>query len=226
MARFRFGALFALALGIAIFSLLVRDGNGARMAELLATGAGLVIAVVTSGAPRRTRRGAGILVSIAVGVVAATAVVGNASATLPLAATAVLVLATIVVVSGGLIRLVVDRGVDLTAVFGALTVYLLVGLMFGFLVGAFATGIHGDYFVQGTDGTQSDRVYFSFTTMTTTGYGDLTARTRGGHSLAVLEMLIGQLYLVTVIALLVSNLRHDRVDAPSPARGDARSPRD
>jgi hypothetical protein len=50
-------------------------------------------------------------------------------------------------------------------------------------------------------------VYFSFTTLTTTGYGDYTAATRGGHALAVLEMLLGQLYLVTVISLLVANLR-------------------
>jgi len=42
--------------------------------------------------------------------------------------------------------------------------------------------------------------------LTTTGFGDLTARTAPGRALAVLEMLIGQLYLVTVIATLVGNL--------------------
>jgi hypothetical protein len=53
---------------------------------------------------------------------------------------------------------------------------------------------------------QSQRVYFSYTALTTTGFGDLTARTPPGRALAVLEMLIGQLYLVTVIAMLVGNL--------------------
>ena len=105
----------------------------------------------------------------------------------------------------------VERGVVLQAVFGALAVYLLLGLFFGFLYGAMATGVDGDFFAQGTDGTQTGRVYFSFTALTTTGFGDLTARTAPGRTFAVLEMLIGQLYLVTVIAMLVGNLgrRHD-----------------
>ena len=51
-----------------------------------------------------------------------------------------------------------------------------------------------------------DRVYFSFTTLTTTGYGDLTPVTQLGHALAVVEMLTGQLYLVTVIGVLVGDL--------------------
>ena len=42
--------------------------------------------------------------------------------------------------------------------------------------------------------------------MTTTGYGDLTAAHDLGRSLAITEALIGQIYLVTVVALIVSNL--------------------
>ena len=47
--------------------------------------------------------------------------------------------------------------------------------------------------------------YYSFTTLTTTGFGDLTPATPAGHALAVIEMLTGQLYLVTVIGLLIGN---------------------
>ena len=129
---------------------------------------------------------------------------------LAFSATAVINALTIAVILGGLVRLVQDDGVGVQTVFGALAIYLLVGLTFGFLIGAFATGFDGNYFAQGTDGVQSQRVYFSFTTLTTTGYGDLTARTAPARALAVLEMLIGQLYLVTVIATLVGNLRHAR----------------
>ena len=46
--------------------------------------------------------------------------------------------------------------------------------------------------------------------MTTTGFGDLSPATRGGRAVAVLEMLTGQIYLVTVISLLVGNLRRQR----------------
>ena len=64
--------------------------------------------------------------------------------------------------------------------------------------------------------TQSQEIYFSFTTLTTTGYGDLTPVLSVGRVLSVLEMLIGQIYLVTVIGLLVGNLRR------SPERASER----
>ena len=61
--------------------------------------------------------------------------------------------------------------------------------------------------------TTSDYLYFSFTTMTTTGYGDLTAATDLGRSFAITEQLIGQIYLVTVVAVIVGNLSRGAVQA-------------
>jgi hypothetical protein len=58
-------------------------------------------------------------------------------------------------------------------------------------------------------------VYYSFTVLTTTGFGDYTAAHPVGHALAVLEMLTGQLYLVTVIGIVVGNFAGRRT------RGDA-----
>ncbi len=60
---------------------------------------------------------------------------------------------------------------------------------------------------QGTDGTRSLRLYFSFVTLATLGYGDYTPAGSLGRTLAVVEALFGQLYLVTVIAVLVSRMR-------------------
>jgi|tagenome__1003787_1003787.scaffolds.fasta_scaffold20890603_2 hypothetical protein len=224
-ARFRYGTVFAITVGLTVFALSVGDTTVGRTCELLAAGAALTVAIQTSGARPAARRGAAWAIGLAVVGVAVGSVIGRPTPAVPLVSTALLLALTVAVISGGLIRLIFHRGVDLTAVFGALSVYLLVGLTFAFLIGAIAVGVSGDYFAQGTDGTQADRVYFSFTSLTTTGFGDFTARTRAGHALSVLEMLIGQLYLVTVIALLVSNLRHGPNGASSPAGGDARSPR-
>ena len=55
-----------------------------------------------------------------------------------------------------------------------------------------------------------DFVYFSFTTLTTLGYGDLTARADLGRMLAICEALFGQLYLVSVVAILVGSFGRDR----------------
>jgi hypothetical protein len=205
--RFRYGAVLLLTVGVAVFALIAPEGRTVRAIELIATGATLLVAVLTSRAPRAMRRTAGLAVAIAVLGAGTAAAVGSPHPALTFAGSALLLAVTAGVILAGLVRLVMERGVILQAVFGALAVYVLVGLTFGFVIGAIASGSSTDYFASGTDATQSTRVYFSFTTLTTTGYGDYTAATRGGHALAVLEMLLGQLYLVTVISLLVANLR-------------------
>jgi hypothetical protein len=208
--RFRYGGVLLLTLAVAIFALIASDGRGVRAIELLAAGATLLVAVLTSRAPATTRRAAGGGLSVAVLGAGVFAAVGHPHPALTLAATTLLLAATVGVILAGLVRLVIERGVVLQAVFAALAVYVLVGLTFGFLIGALASGGSGPYFASGNDATQSARVYFSFTALTTTGFGDYTAATRGGRALVVLEMLVGQLYLVTVIATLVGNLRHQR----------------
>jgi hypothetical protein len=105
----------------------------------------------------------------------------------------------------GLLRLLRDHGVTFHAVAGSLAIYLSIGLIFAWAIGFVAQVGSTPYFAQHTDGTQGDKVYFSFTVLTTTGFGDFTPATPAGHAIAVIEMLTGQLYLVTVIGLLIGN---------------------
>jgi Ion channel len=114
-----------------------------------------------------------------------------------------LTIATIATVGLG----VIDQGkANVQAVTGAICVYVLIGIMFVFLYGVIAALGSGDFFAQGTDGTRSLRLYFSFVTLATLGYGDYTAAGELGRTLAIVEALFGQLYLVTVIAVLVSRM--------------------
>lgn len=115
-----------------------------------------------------------------------------------------LVIATIVVIAVG----VIDQGeVNEQSVSGAICIYVLLGMVFLFFYNAMAALGSGHFFAQGTDGTRSIRLYFSYVTLATLGYGDYTPASNLGHTLAVLEALLGQIYLVTVVALLVSRLR-------------------
>jgi hypothetical protein len=66
------------------------------------------------------------------------------------------------------------------------------------------------FFAQGTDGTLSTRLYFSYVTLATLGYGDYTAAGDFGRTVSVVEAMLGQLYLVTVIALLVGQFSRRR----------------
>ena len=80
------------------------------------------------------------------------------------------------------------------------------GGLFALVYGTIDRLAHG-FFVNGAPATPSNCLYFSFTTLTTVGYGDLTAKSNLGHTLSVSEALLGQIYLVTVVSVLVSNLR-------------------
>ena len=98
------------------------------------------------------------------------------------------------------------RGAD-QSLFGVLSLYMLIGMAFGFVYGAIDR-LGGDpFFAGGNTATVAHCIYFSFTTLATVGYGDFVARTNLGHTLAVSEALIGQIYLVTIVSLIVTNLR-------------------
>ena len=97
------------------------------------------------------------------------------------------------------------------AVLGGVLVYLLIGLLFGQVYGAVADLAPGNLFCDQGDGTQSDRVYFSFSTITTTGFGDFVPCSSATHAIAISEAIFGQVYLVTIIALLVGNMGRRRV---------------
>jgi hypothetical protein len=104
-----------------------------------------------------------------------------------------------------------DHAITLRTMAGVLCVYLLIGSAFAFAYGIVSVVESGSFFAQQPDGDISDFLYFSFVTLTTTGYGDLTAAQDFGRSLAITEALIGQIYLVTVVALIVGNIGSTRL---------------
>ena len=96
--------------------------------------------------------------------------------------------------------------VRIESVMGVLSFYILLGMLFAFVYGAI-DNLGGDpFFASEASATVSNCLYYSFTTLATVGYGDFTARSDLGHTLSVTEALVGQIYLVTVVSLIVSNL--------------------
>ncbi len=100
--------------------------------------------------------------------------------------------------------------VNAQSIIGAICIYVLLGMIFLFMYGVVAAAGSGPFFAQGTDGTRSLRLYFSYVTLATLGYGDYTPEGNLGHTLAVFEALLGQLYLVTVVAVLVARMGQRR----------------
>ena len=110
------------------------------------------------------------------------------------------------------------REVDFRTILGAISVFTLMGLLFAFLYVGFGRWSDQPFFTGVPHAASSDYLFFSYTTLTTTGYGNLVPAGEVGQSFAVLEMLVGQIFLVTLVAGLVSLWR--------PGRGAASSRRD
>lgn len=207
---FRYGAVLMLSLTVVVFLIAVPASDWSRAFGLALELTALVVVVVTSNERERVRRHR----AIALGTAAAAFVIAVGLGAVPASVTylvaalvAFLIPANLM---GGLIRLVRSRGVTLRVVAGALAIYLLIGLVFAFVIGVAAHIGGADYFANGGKGSMSERTYYSFTVLTTTGFGDFSAATSGGRAIAVVEMLTGQLYLVTVIGVLVGDMASRR----------------
>jgi hypothetical protein len=113
------------------------------------------------------------------------------------------------------------RRVTLNTVAAALAAYLMIGLIFTSMF-RFVEVVAPPFFTQ-TNTSPFTYEYFSFITLSTVGYGDFTPANDAGRTLAMLEGVFGQIFLVTIVALVVSNLgverhqlRRTMSDGPGP----------
>jgi xanthine/uracil permease len=112
-------------------------------------------------------------------------------------------------------RLLKHRRVTTATMFGAVAGYLLIALAFWYAF-RFADRAQAEPFFAGVaDAPTTSFMYFSLTSMTTVGYGDLTAATNLGRLLATSEAVTGQVYLVAFVAMLVG-LRIQQREAAEP----------
>jgi len=97
------------------------------------------------------------------------------------------------------------REVDLQTVLGAIDIYLLVGMLFAFIY-RFLSLVQPSAFFGAAVGDAKfpQDLFFSFTTLTTTGYGNYVPAGNPGQTFAVAEMLIGQLFLVIAVAKVIN----------------------
>jgi hypothetical protein len=115
----------------------------------------------------------------------------------------ILLLAAVLIVS----RVLARPSVTVQSIYGALSAYVIIGLMFAAFFAAIRYLGGGGFFADGQPANTQTFQYFSFTTLTTLGYGDFTSAVNGGRAVAVLEALTGQVFLVTLVARLVSAYR-------------------
>ncbi len=127
----------------------------------------------------------------------------------------ILVLAVVLILRQVLTRPEITR----QSIFGVLSAYMMIGLIFSAVYVAIWKFSGHPFFAQvASDNTNTKQFqYFSFTTLTTLGYGDFTAIGDGGRAFAVLEAMIGQMFLATLVARLVAGLRWSARAGRGPA---------
>jgi hypothetical protein len=121
-----------------------------------------------------------------------------------------------------ILRDVIRRpSVDAQTLMAAIAAYAMLGMFFAFTFRAIAEVQAAPFFGTNGKGSMADDLFFSFVTLTTTGYGDLVPAGNPGQSLAVLEAVVGQLFLVTAVAKVVNQsgfLIRGRATPPSAGR--------
>jgi hypothetical protein len=222
----RFGLVLTLnVVSLVILSLVdVSDTDNGLVRQAVAVtanflvAASLLLALRAAGLARRWQRVADVLVIVGIAAAALLLASGqleqaardNESAP-PVLALVLALLAPVVIIR----RLIRHRVVERGTLLGAVSAYLLIPVAFFYV---FTTvDLLGSEPFFGVDKPTTDFMYFSLTTVTTVGYGDLTASEPIGRMLANAESLIGQLYLVTFVGLLVGLLTRSRGESSTQA---------
>ncbi len=204
-----FGVVLVMVLASAAFQVATPDTDLSRLVTTMLGAATLAVSAWSARASHALVRGA-VAMTILLALISILVLVLHGTVPRSTAAliNGLLVAVAPVVIGAGVLRDVRAEGeVTIRTLSGVLAIYLLLGMLFSFFLGAAAELESGAFFTNDPDPDRSDFLYFSYVTLSTVGYGDLSPLTDVGRMLAVTEALIGQIYLVTVVALIVTNLR-------------------
>jgi hypothetical protein len=118
-----------------------------------------------------------------------------------------------------LVRIFRHPIVNIETVLGAIDAYLLMAITFAGIY-RFMNSVDGPFFVQIRNPNGIKYLYFSFVTITTLGFGDLTPNRDSGRVAVSIEALLGQIFLVTIVAVLIANFSRARGGSTTGTAGD------
>jgi len=219
-----FGVVIVLIL-LSILASAAAEGAAGQLISVILTGGSLLFILHTAGARGRPFRAATVVVVAALVFTALALLVGDQLGSSTARAVGLLLafVAPVVILR----RIITSPRITVRLVLGALAIYLLLGLAYSYLFPLIASVTGKPFFVQTDSPTASDYLYFSYTTLATIGFGDYTAQQSLGRMISVSEGLVGQLYLVSAVALLVGNVGRVRAwadDGTERPAGDAPPP--
>jgi hypothetical protein len=220
-----FGLVFVLVVITYVLASLLENRGWTSVVLTVATSATSVVALTSSHARGRVVRVA-LALSILTVILAA---IGAAAGNHDWLNLATLIQVSLLTVAMGAVlrRVVMAPEVGSRTILGALSVYAVLGILFTFLYGVIDRLQGGPFFEGHAHPASSDFLFFSYTTLTTTGYGNLVPGGQPGRLISGLEMMAGQIFLVTLVAGLVSLWRPgEAIRRRHERRGGEESPAD
>jgi hypothetical protein len=215
----RCGRLLVLIIGVYVVIIAFGESSIAGLIRVILLALTVLAAVRIRGAGGAWTAlpAAGVVVALTAAAIATRRGSDRLSVCLVAAAVLLLVVAAMLMI---LVRLWRRPVADTQTVAGALTVYLLLALLFATLHQLFAA-LLGQPYLDGVPGiVDSARyLYFSVITLATVGYGDISPACGTARAVAMAEALVGQLYLVAVVGTVVGNMTGTR-RRPSTTDGD------
>ena len=197
-----FGLVFCLMIASYVLASLLSNRGWGAVILVLFTSVTSVLALLTAGIPERLVRVAAVLAVLSVLLAAVGAIEGSHD-WLSGASLIQISLLTVAMVAV-LVRVVASAEIGSRSILGALSVYAGLGLIFTSLYATIDRLQSKPFFEGVSHPAGNDFLFFSYTTLTTTGYGDLVPGGQPGRMFAGLEMMLGQIFLVTLVAGLVS----------------------
>jgi hypothetical protein len=197
-----FGLVLFLVLATYVLGSLTAFRDWTGVLTTLVASAAAVVGLAGSGARPMVIRASAILGLVAVVLAVLAEITDDLHL---LGASSFVVVVLLLVSAGAILRAVLaETEVGFRTILGAISVYTILGLLFTFLYAALDRVQSTPFFGSGITLKHGDILFFSFTTLTTTGYGNLVPAGQPGRMFAGLEMLMGQIFLVTLVAGLVS----------------------
>lgn len=197
-----FGLVLALVLITYVLTSLLENRGWSAVLLTVATSATSVVALTSSHAQAKVVRVVLLLSALTIALAAISAADGDQTW---LNFASLIQVSMLAIAMGAVLRRVVmAANVGSRTILGALSVYAVLGLLFTFVYGAIDRIQSGPFFEGVAHPHGSDFIFFSYTTLTTTGYGNLVPGGQPGQMISGLEMMIGEIFLVTLVAGLVS----------------------
>ena len=198
-----YASLLVLLLANFFLLELVDDRRWGALGSTLLSAAALVVAISDPHSGHRVQRRHWILIAACVALAPLVLLFDSAEiiGLAYLLPVALLVTATLPITIN---RVLHHRRVTYETVLGALCAYVLIGLLFAFVYLAVNDFRDEPFFAQPGERTQGEFLYFSFVALTTLGFGDLSPSVGLPQALTVMEALAGSIFLVTLVARLVT----------------------